>query len=627
MKRQRRTVLFFGICALAVLGAMAWLTVEIRHAQHREAAALQEAELQEAKRRALWRLDSFVQVFVATESARPHLYYNSLFSPEQAYYMVQGEPGGQWAVACADDYRVPSPLLRAEPEFCLLHFQVESHGDDSVPSLGSPRYPPTAENRAFAINTQNVRHDELVQAAGLLEQLKAMARPEQLIALARHPSHEPRVSSHPAVINNPLLNPARTVSEWNQRQQTAQQAMNVQQSLNDPLSMDARAIEVSSLTPVWLSTDEHNPQLVLLRTVRVQRVAGVQELVQGVWVDWKSLRAALLEKVADLFPDAQLVPANDIADNPERLATIPAVLRTGMPASAAAGFGAARTTMLYVAWAGVIAALIAVGIVVRAILDLGERRGRFVSAVTHELRTPLTTFCLYSEMLADGMVRDESARRNYTLTLKHESQRLAKIVENVLCYARLAEVRGSASPQLLAVVELIDRITPALTRRAEEAGMLLLVDVDAAADATIEADPQTVERILMNLVDNACKYAHGHAGPDGAVDNRIHLTAHLRPTRNPASATLELRVTDHGPGIPHAHRRRIFKPFNRARTDTVSSAPGLGLGLSLARGLARELGGDLRLAAADTHSGTVMSLVIPASVVTAPVAAPSAATA
>lgn len=617
-------MLFFLVCASAVLGAMGWLTVEMLKLEDRRAEAEREKNLQQAIRVALWRMDSFAQIFVATESARAYQYYNALFSPEQAYFLTQSAPGGtNWTVACAEDFRVPSPLLRAEPSYCRLHFQVAQDTSDGTAHLTSPRYPPSAENREFALNTQNVRQDELVRAAGLMEQLKALAHPERLVEIARAIG-EPGVGAPtlPAGVSQgwpPLAMDTRTPpwqqsqTELTQRRQTASQALNVQQEMSTPLSMDALETEVSSLHPVWLGAGSADPQLVLLRTVRIRRSAGDESIVQGVWVDWPVLRKAMLEKVKDIFPKAELVPADDNSDAPERLATIPAVLRMNGVATLAAsapvpGLAGSRRAGLYVAWAGVLAALLAVGVVVRAIIDLGERRGRFVSAVTHELRTPLTTFCLYSEMLADGMVRDEKARQSYLGTLKLESQRLARIVENVLCYARLAEVRASVHTEDVDGRDMLDRFVPAMTRRAEEAGMRLVTRTDAAAGATLRVDPQTVERILMNLVDNACKYARGHAGAEGVVDDRIHLDVVARP------GELEFVVSDHGPGIPRELRRTVFTAFNRSRTKTESTAPGLGLGLSLARGLARELGGELRLVGtpAGFANGTAMALVLPA---------------
>src|SRR5688572_2168168 len=130
---------------------MAWQTIEIRKLQIREQANDYRAHVQELIGKALWRMETRAQVFVSTESARPHLYYNSFFSPEQAYYMERRAPG-EWVVACADDYRIPSPLLTSEYEFCKLHFQVEAEPDGRL-SVTSPRFPSTESVRDFARDT------------------------------------------------------------------------------------------------------------------------------------------------------------------------------------------------------------------------------------------------------------------------------------------------------------------------------------------------------------------------------------------------------------------------------------------------------------------------------------------
>ena len=156
----------------------------------------------------------------------------------------------------------------------------------------------------------------------------------------------------------------------------------------------------------------------------------------------------------------------------------------------------------------------------------------FVSAVTHELRTPLTTFRLYSQMLADGMVSDEDVRKDYLQILKRESERLTGIVENVLEYARLTRQRSSkdkaAGVQTLTPGALIARFRPALARRAGQSNLDLVVsmDIEAHADRTLTADPHAVERIMMNLVENACKYAAPSEEDAGSIedaDTRIHL--------------------------------------------------------------------------------------------------------
>jgi len=244
------------------------------------------------------------------------------------------------------------------------------------------------------------------------------------------------------------------------------------------------------------------------------------------------------------------------------------------------------------------AAVAAVALVLRAVMALGERRLQFASAITHELRTPLTTFRMYSEMLAHGMVRDERKRQDYLATLSREAERLAGLVENVLLYARIEQNRATTRAESLTVGELLERIRPRLARRAREAQMELVIDDGGVGEATLSVDCQAVEQILFNLVDNSCKYAAS------AADRRLHLGVSTAP------GAVEMLYRDHGPGIPPAEERRVFEAFRRADRDAQSATPGIGLGLALARGLARELNGDLKLRRLP-DAGAAFSLTLP----------------
>jgi signal transduction histidine kinase len=134
----------------------------------------------------------------------------------------------------------------------------------------------------------------------------------------------------------------------------------------------------------------------------------------------------------------------------------------------------------------------------------------------------------------------------------------------------------------VSVASLLERIVPSLERRAEDAGMVLRVHSDAGRDAAVETDLEATGQILYNLVDNACKYAQG------ASDRTIEL----RVECNGRCACID--VADHGPGVAAGLARRIFTPFERGAGEN-GEIPGIGLGLALCRGLARDLGGDLEL--------------------------------
>ena len=330
--------------------------------------------------------------------------------------------------------------------------------------------------------------------------------------------------------------------------------------------------------PLWLGSE-----LVLARRVNFAN----RFVVQGVWLNWTNLKQSLAASVADLFPSVELVPVLTVNPDPgaRMLAAIPARLLTGPACLPSLPAWSPIRTALVVAWLCALLAALAVAVLLHGTVSLSERRAAFVSAVTHELRTPLTTFKMYSEMLAEGMVPDETKRKSYLATLCSEANRLSHLVENVLAYARLE--RGSARSRVerVALGQLIERVKPRLDQRAAQAGLNVVVDsCDSALDTVVHVDASAVEQILFNLVDNACKYA----GPT-ATEKLIHLEA------LPDGKFAMLRVRDHGQGISAEGAKRLFQPFSKSAREAAHTAPGVGLGLALCRRLSRSMGGDLRL--------------------------------
>jgi signal transduction histidine kinase len=204
---------------------------------------------------------------------------------------------------------------------------------------------------------------------------------------------------------------------------------------------------------------------------------------------------------------------------------------------------------------------------------------------------------MYSQMLADGIVKDEAARQEYFVTLKDESERLRRIVDNVLGYARLEGRQQQQELQPINAEDLLDRVMPTLERRVSESEMELNQDLRLRPDCVLMVDVQTIEQVLFNLVDNACKY-----GVNGGSSIRLEA----RTTRD----DVIFAVLDHGPGIPPELRSSIFKPFRRAAADQEGAVPGIGLGLSLARGMSRAMGGDVKLVEREGF-GAVFELHLP----------------
>ncbi len=209
----------------------------------------------------------------------------------------------------------------------------------------------------------------------------------------------------------------------------------------------------------------------------------------------------------------------------------------------------------------------------------------FVSSVSHEFKTPLTTIRLYAELLAQGRVRDPAQSGDYLLTIGRETQRLSRLVNQVLDYSRLEQGRRTFRREPVDVAAELRRMLATHRPRLDEVGLKLHLGLPAGAlPVTTERD--ALEQIVLNLLDNACKYA--------AAGGEVTVTA-----RALAGGGCEIRVADRGPGVPAGQRERIFEQFHRVDDALTAEKSGAGLGLSIARELARGLGGGLRCADRD----------------------------
>lgn len=352
---------------------------------------------------------------------------------------------------------------------------------------------------------------------------------------------------------------------------------------------------VGMFRAVWLDGDGHKPELVLVRRVEI----GARRVIQGMWLDWPALRQQMLAEARGLLVDPDLIPArggagSSASGNPLLLTSVPALLVPGPMPVAVGGWTPARMTLV-LGWVAVLAGIGAIGLVLRASMGLSERRGRFVSAVTHELRTPLTTFRLYTEMLSEGMIESPDQRGRYLEVLRQESLRLTRIVQSVLEYARLSDRAARSPAEPISVVEVLDRLEPEVRSLVERSGMILCDQWRQAGGVRIAGDAAGLERIVLNLVGNACVYA------GQAEDRRIHLYCEV------VGRWVQVSVRDHGPGVPRRMRRRIFEAFQRGRID--GSQGGLGLGLALCRSIARSMSGDLTLG--QMSEGAMFVLRIP----------------
>ncbi len=245
------------------------------------------------------------------------------------------------------------------------------------------------------------------------------------------------------------------------------------------------------------------------------------------------------------------------------------------------GFGGttwivALATLLVVA---VIAGLAALYRMVAVAVGFAERRSNFVAAVTHELKTPLTAIRMYAEMLRDGIVPSEAKRDEYHRHITAEAERLSRLIDNVLEFSRLER---NARPMELVAGDIGPVLADAATMlrpHVERGGLQLRVVVDDGLPP-VRFERDALLQIVVNLVDNAVKYAAG-ARPGEIV---------LAATRTDDGRVV-VRVRDHGPGVPREHLGRVFEPFHRGERELTRRTKGTGLGLALVRSLTEAMGG------------------------------------
>jgi signal transduction histidine kinase len=214
----------------------------------------------------------------------------------------------------------------------------------------------------------------------------------------------------------------------------------------------------------------------------------------------------------------------------------------------------------------------------------------FVANVSHEFKTPLTTIRLYAELLDQGRVTDAGKRTDYLRTIARETQRLARLVNNVLDFSRLEQGKKRLDLRPLNLADELVRLLDAQAPRLAEMGMTLRREFPAEP-LVVTTDRDALEQILLNLLDNACKYAA--LGGEVTVSLALPGAARSVGLAGGKPAHAEVKVADRGPGVSSAHQARIFEKFHRADDTLTAEKGGAGLGLSIARQLARGLGGEL----------------------------------
>lgn len=319
--------------------------------------------------------------------------------------------------------------------------------------------------------------------------------------------------------------------------------------------------------PVWVDSDSMEDTV----DIRIQLDGAVMQVLAErkrvmstnthVWVLWMMGTAMVLLSVAVLFLRNQIRPIERLADAAEAFGK-----GRDVPDFRPSGATEVRRASL-------------------AFLDMRERISRFVqqrtdmlAGVSHDLRTPLTRM-----KLELAMMKDSAAMQ----ALKGDVEEMERMLEEYLAFARGQAGEGASETDL---GQLLRDVVVSAQRKADAKSPEKTVELSVKNGILVELRPNAMRRCVMNLVENAIR--HGTHSQVSAVEN---------------GTMVEIAVDDDGPGIPADQREEAFRPFHRLDSGRTLAAGGVGLGLAIARDIARGHGGDIILG--DSAMGGLRAVV------------------
>jgi two-component system phosphate regulon sensor histidine kinase PhoR len=218
---------------------------------------------------------------------------------------------------------------------------------------------------------------------------------------------------------------------------------------------------------------------------------------------------------------------------------------------------------------------------ITAVTDLEAVRKEFVANVSHEFRTPLAIINGYIETLMDGALEDRPMAENSLRIMHKNSLRLNLLIEDLLTIARLEHRTQQQDFRRINLHDTFQKVLERLEPTIKERHAEIVVEWEPAAEF-VEGDERRIEQIYTNLLENALRY-----GPADHV--QIHVAARMQ------GRSVEIRISDNGPGIPLADQPHIFERFYRVYKDRSRQAGGTGLGLSIVKHIVQNHGGTVVL--------------------------------
>lgn len=226
---------------------------------------------------------------------------------------------------------------------------------------------------------------------------------------------------------------------------------------------------------------------------------------------------------------------------------------------------------------------------------LARQKTTFAANVSHELKTPLTSIRLFAEILEKGKQPDREKQKHYLKLMVSESKRLSRLINTVLDFSQIEEGEKTYHKQIIELTDVVRRATENLKVPLEQRGFTIRTK---GIDATVPVlgDPEALEQVLINLLSNAEKYS--------GKKKEIEIAVSVKDDR------AIITVSDRGIGIPKGTAKKIFNKFYRVDDHFTTRVKGTGLGLTIARAIMREHGGEVVYQPRE-GGGSCFSITIP----------------
>jgi signal transduction histidine kinase len=242
----------------------------------------------------------------------------------------------------------------------------------------------------------------------------------------------------------------------------------------------------------------------------------------------------------------------------------------------------ATTSVLWVLTAFLLFAIGGGGIIIIKILlselVLAQKKTNLVTNVSHELKTPLTSIRLFAEMLMADVAPGPAKRKEYCALLVSETERLSRLINNVLDFSKMSQDRKNYDKKPLNLADLCHQVVSCEKIRLQKAGLTVSFS-SALKKVPFTGDRESLTQVLINLIANAEKYA--------ASGREIGISLEKK------KRDIILDVMDRGPGIPSWAVKKIFREFFRVDDSLTTRTNGSGLGLTIAKMIINDHGGEI----------------------------------